>query len=60
MRFAIGPGGAVESAAEERSDLPDADVIRCVVAEFKQMRFPKPVGDGPVKVIYPVVFNPVP
>jgi hypothetical protein len=39
------------------SDLPDREVIRCVIAEYRKLQFPKPEG-GVVTVVYPIVFNP--
>jgi hypothetical protein len=41
----------------EKSDLPDAAVVKCVVDGFRKLQFPKPEG-GIVTVVYPIVFNP--
>ena len=39
------------------SDLPDADVVGCVLRAFETLEFPPPVG-GKVTVVYPVLFAP--
>jgi hypothetical protein len=57
VRFAISSSGRVESASDEGSDLPDGEVITCVVHEFSKLRFPKPEGQL-VTVVYPIIFNP--
>ncbi len=57
VRFVIGPDGRVKSAVAAASDLPDPTLVRCVVAVFAAMVFPKPEG-GDVVVTYPLVFRP--
>jgi hypothetical protein len=39
------------------SRFPDAEVTKCVVGEFANLKFPKPEGGGTVAVVYPVVFK---
>jgi hypothetical protein len=57
VRFVIGKDGAVASAADAGSDLPSADVTKCVVSAFSRLSFPKPEG-GIVTVTYPLDFSP--
>lgn len=56
-RILIGRDGSVLSAANGGSDLPDAAVVNCVVANFRGLRFPAP-GRGTVSVTYPIMFVP--
>lgn len=37
--------------------MPDKDVVRCVVAGFRELKFPVPQG-GRVTVVYPIMFSP--
>lgn len=57
VRFVIGSSGAVMSAANGGSDLPDPGVVSCVVRQFSGMSFPQPEG-GVVTVSYPITFSP--
>ncbi len=57
IRLVIGEDGAVTSATDGGSDLPDKDVIGCIAAAIKKARFPKPEG-GSVKAVYPILFSP--
>lgn len=57
VKLVIGEDGAVISAADGGSDLPDRDVVGCIAAVIKQARFPRPEG-GTVKAVYPIVFSP--
>lgn len=57
VRFVINREGAVESASNGASDLPDSGVVGCVVAQFYALGFPKPDG-GIVTVVYPLMFTP--
>jgi hypothetical protein len=54
--FTIGRDGAVMSAMDGGSDLPDATVKACVVRAFYGVSFPQPEG-GIVQVTYPIVFS---
>jgi len=57
VKFVIDRSGAVASAANGGSDLPDGAVVQCIVRAFGNLSFPQPEG-GVVTVVYPVVFNP--
>jgi hypothetical protein len=57
VRFEIEPTGNVVVAADRGSDLPDADVVSCIVRGFATLSFPGFQG-GPVTVVYPLVFTP--
>ncbi len=56
VRFVIGRDGAVMSAMNGGSDLPDSGVVSCVVSAFRGLSFPVP-PDGIVTVTYPIVFT---
>jgi hypothetical protein len=56
VRFIIGNDGAVTSAANGGSDLPDAGVVSCVTRAFYGLSFPHP-DSGIVTVTYPIVFS---
>lgn len=55
-RFVIGWTGQVVSTADGGSDLPDREVVACVVRHFQALEFPPPEG-GTVVVVYPIVFS---
>jgi hypothetical protein len=57
VRFVIDRNGAVASAGNGGSDLPDSAVVRCVVGAFTGLSFPAPEG-GIVTVTYPIQFTP--
>jgi TonB family protein len=57
VSFHINPDGTVSSADGAQSTLPDANVVRCVVAGFQRLTFPPPEGSY-VTVVYPIVFSP--
>ena len=57
VRFVIGHDGAIQSAANGGSDLPDAGVVSCVTRAFYGLSFPQP-ENGIVTVTYPIVFSP--
>jgi hypothetical protein len=56
-RFIIDREGAVMSASNGGSDLPDSKVVGCVVSAFYGVSFPAP-KDGVVRVNYPILFTP--
>lgn len=56
VRFVIGRDGAVTSAADAGSSLPDPEVIACVLAGFRALSFPAPEA-GVVAVTYPITFS---
>ena len=56
-RFLIGRDGSVAYASDGGSDLPDGNVVSCVVSAFSRLSFPEPAG-GTVVVEYPITFSP--
>lgn len=57
VKFVIDSGGAVRTASDGGSDVPDQGMIACVVRGFGNLMFPQPEG-GEVTVIYPIIFAP--
>jgi outer membrane biosynthesis protein TonB len=57
VKFVIDTSGAVASASDGGSDLPEPSVIKCVQNVFASLSFPKPEGSS-VTVVYPLVFEP--
>jgi hypothetical protein len=57
VRFVIGRDGGVSIAQDDGSELPDANVVACVVRSFQSLSFPAPSG-GTVTVLYPLVLAP--
>jgi Vault protein inter-alpha-trypsin domain len=57
IRFVIGKDGAVTSSTNGDSDLPDQDVVGCIVNAVKNLSFPQP-ENGAVTVTYPINFSP--
>ncbi|RYE93929.1 MAG: AgmX/PglI C-terminal domain-containing protein [Myxococcales bacterium] len=55
--FVIGRDGKVTQTSNRGSDLPDEEVVRCVVEAFRPLVFPPPDG-GIVTVVYPISFAP--
>jgi len=53
----IDKDGSVSRSADGGSDLPDAQVVACVIRGFGNLSFPQPEG-GIVTVIYPIIFSP--
>ncbi len=58
VRFVIDASGATTNAEDFGSNLPDAEVVGCVVRGFGQLSFPPPSPEGAVTVIYPIIFSP--
>jgi outer membrane biosynthesis protein TonB len=57
VRFVIGSDGSVRSAKDAGSDLPDREVVACVVRAFHSLHFA--VLDAQViDVVYPIVLSP--
>jgi hypothetical protein len=56
VRFIIGRDGSVSNVSNGGSDLPDPDVVQCVIRSYYGLSFPVPDG-GIVTVIYPIMFN---
>jgi hypothetical protein len=59
VKFIIGTSGKVAMTADGGSDLPDQEVVRCIVRGFGDLSFPEPEG-GMITVVYPIMFNPRP
>lgn len=58
VRFVIARDGSVaEVVASDGTSLPDAQVVDCVLAAFRQLKFPQPEG-GIVSVVYPLQLSP--
>jgi hypothetical protein len=57
VKFVIDRSGAVTSATDSGSDLPDKLVVSCVVRGFGNISFPQPEG-GIVTVVYPIDLAP--
>jgi len=57
VKFVIDRSGAVSTASDGGSDLPDQAVVSCTVRGFTNLSFPQPEG-GIVTVVYPIIFNP--
>ena len=58
VKFVIDAQGHVSQANDGGSDLPDSDVVVCVLRAFSNLAFPQPDGGGQVTVVYPLTFDP--
>ena len=56
-KFVIGRDGAVMQASDAGSDMPDQNVVACVVRSFNALSFPSPEG-GVATVTYPIILTP--
>ncbi len=56
VKYAIGEDGSTKEATDERSTLPDRDVVDCVVRAFRHFQYPASRG-GNIAVIYPIQFG---
>ena len=56
-RFVIGRDGKVSNVADAGSDIPDPEVVDCVLKAFYELVFPVPDG-GIVTVVYPIMLAP--
>lgn len=56
VRFVIGRDGSVSNVGNGGSDIPDTNVINCVVRSYYGLSFPAP-ENGIVTVIYPIMFT---
>lgn len=56
VRFIISREGAVSNASNGGSDLPDSNVVQCVIRSFYGMSFPAP-ENGIVSIVYPIMFS---
>ena len=61
MNFVVAPDGSVPYAAalEQGTNLPNQQVIECVLDEFQKSHFEPPVG-GRAVATYPLSFAPQP
>jgi len=57
VRFVIRPDGTVRQASDAGSDLPDREVIDCVLRAVRTLTFPTWTGDD-ITVVYPLAFEP--
>jgi beta-lactamase regulating signal transducer with metallopeptidase domain len=57
VRYVISTDGTTQMAADEGSDLPDPQVVQCVIERFGRLTYPAP-KDGYVTVVYPIEFAP--
>ncbi len=57
VKFVIDRSGEISTIADGGSDLPDQNVVRCVLRNFQNLRFPQPES-GIVTVVYPIIFAP--
>jgi hypothetical protein len=57
VRFAIARDGSVESVSDAGSNLPDREVVACVLRAFGTLAFPSYTGE-PITVVYPLMFAP--
>lgn len=58
VRLTIGRDGAVASAADAGSQLPDTTVLSCVMNGFRSIKFPPPADHGVVAVTQAIAFSP--
>lgn len=56
-KFVIGRDGQVMQSQDSGSDMPDQQVVSCVVRSFSALSFPAPEG-GIATVTYPIVLTP--
>jgi hypothetical protein len=57
VRLVIEADGGVSKVRVVCTSMPDRIVVKCVVAEYEELHFPKPEG-GIVTVVYPIMFTP--
>jgi hypothetical protein len=57
VKYTIEQNGTVSLAADRDSDLPDPDIVACVVRGFLNLSFPSS-SSGRVTVVYPIEFRP--
>jgi hypothetical protein len=59
-RFVIQRDGAPSNVADAGSTLPDRQVVECVLAEIRQLRFPPREAGAVQAVTHPLAFSPPP
>jgi hypothetical protein len=55
FEFVIGQGGKVARAQIREATLPDCAAIQCMLAEFRALEFPAPVGRS-IRIVYPISY----
>jgi hypothetical protein len=55
VKFTIGQTGKPGAVQDQASNLPDPQVVACVIKVVKTLRFTKP--EGSVTVVYPFIFH---
>jgi hypothetical protein len=55
FEFVIGQNGAVSAAWARDATLQDCPAIECMLAQFRGLSFPEPVGRS-VRIIYPIAY----
>lgn len=58
VKFVIAQDGTVSRSEVKMTELQHPEVEACILALFREMRFPEPAGCGIVIVSYPFVFKP--
>lgn len=58
VRFVIRADGEVMNVGNGGSDMPDGNVVTCVVRAFHALSFPEPENKQFVTVVYPIMFSP--
>ena len=57
VRYVIGKDGSTSAVTSAGSDLPNTEVVNCVLKAFSGLSYPAPEG-GVVVVVYPIMFEP--
>jgi hypothetical protein len=57
VRFVIAPDGKVSDAQDSDSNMPDSEVVACVLRAFKTLEF-TPSPGGSLTVVYPLALTP--
>lgn len=56
-KYIIDRDGSVKTTQDNGSDIPDQNVVQCVVRAFGNLSYPQPEG-GIVTVTFPLIFSP--
>ncbi len=56
VKLVAGSDGVTMAATEEKSTLPDQEVVQCVLGALEKVTYPR--GGGPLTVVYPIEFTP--
>lgn len=57
VRLVVAANGHATGVTDAGSRMPDREVLKCVLAEYSSLRFPRPEG-GAVTVVHPMTFSP--